>query len=211
MKKKLNLGLSVLAAACLLSGLFSCAPPASNISPVSNITTSTPAQNTTPVVSSRPEVPEGNPIITMQIRTLLGGTFEKLDIYSSGEVLDVKDTNLRMPPPEGPTRVWRTGQIQAEEFNSLIQLFQSSEFASLNNSYVFPGKPIVGGPAGGFTQSDAGYTFSINYTGLQKSVSAFGYMVAGDMPYPLGELLLKIRAVIDNDTQEVYREHIKYD
>lgn len=47
MKNKLHLGLSVLGAACLLSGQFACAPPVSTISPASNATKSTPAQNTT--------------------------------------------------------------------------------------------------------------------------------------------------------------------
>lgn len=163
-------------------------------------------------VPSRPDIPAQAPVISMQIRTLLGGTFEKLDIYNDGIVLDVKDTFLRMPQPEGPTRVWRKGQIQTEELNSLIQLFQSSEFASLNSSYVFPGKPtepLEGPPLNGRTFGDAGYGFSINSTGLQKTVGTFGYLATEDMPYPLGELSTKLRAVVDQKTTEVYREHIK--
>lgn len=188
--------------AVYLSGYRSSALPARTPPPVS------PA----PVVASRPEIPVGTPVISMQIRALMGGTFEKLDIYDDGTVLDVKDTNLRMSPPEGPTRVWRKGLIQAEELNGLIRLFQSSEFASLNSSYVFPGEPtapLQGPPLNGRVFGDAGYGFTINSTGLQKTVGTFGYLAPGDMPYPLGELYTKLRAVVDEKTSEVYREHIQ--
>ncbi len=162
------------------------------------------SKNTTTGISTRPDIPQGNPIITLDIRTLLGGTFEKLDIYDDGTVLDVKDTFLRMPPPEGPTRVWRKGHIQTEELNGLIRLFQTSAFAGLVKSYNFAENLTPP-----FSMGDGGYTFTINSTVLQKSVTAFGYLTTTDMPYPLNEIYAKLRAIIDGKTQEVFREHIQ--
>ena len=167
---------------------------------------------------SRIEIPEGAPIIAMELDFMMMGESDKLYLYDDGGVLYVEEKNLRMPTREyPPTRVWEKGQIQAEEMSSLIRLFQTSEFAELDEYYHFSGKPmepIEGAPIGGFTMGDGSFIFSINYGDLQKTVTAFGYLTPDhgitypDMPYPLNEIYERLRVIIDDKTQEVYRESI---
>ena len=62
--------------------------------------------------------------------------------------------------------------------------------------------------------SDMSCTISINYGNLQKTVKAFGYltpdndMTYPDIPYPLNEIYERLRAIIEDKTEEVYRESI---
>lgn len=164
------------------------------------------------------EIPEGEPIIAMELDFVMRGVFEKLYLYDDGVVLYVEEKNLRMPTPEcPPTRTWNTGIISKEDLNGLIQLFQTGEFAELDKYYQFSGKPmepIEGVPTGGFTMGDGSFTFSINYGDIQKTVTALGYLTPDhgltypDMPYPLDEIYQKLKQVIDN-TKEVYSEPIQ--
>jgi hypothetical protein len=167
----------------------------------------------------RIEIPEGWPIIAMEFDFVMRGEFDKLYLYGDGTVLYVEEKNLRMPTPEyPPTRAWNKGQIQLEELNKLTLLFQTGEFAGLDDYYQFPGEPmepIEGTPSGGFTMGDGSFTFSVNYGDLQKTVSALGYltpdqgMTYPDMPYPLNEIYERLRVIIDDNTEEIYREPIQ--
>ena len=171
--------------------------------------------NPVPVI----EIPEGEPVIAMNLDFVMRGESSKLYLYDDGGVLYVEEKNLRMPTREyPPTRVWGKGQIQAEELSSLIRLFQTGEFAELDKYYQFSGKPmepIEGVPTGGFTMGDGSFTFSINYGDLQKTVTAFGYLTPDhgitypDMPYPLNEIYKKLKQIIENSTKEVYSEPIQ--
>lgn len=164
-------------------------------------------------------IPESEPIIAMELVFLMRGKFCKLYLYDESSVLYVEEKNLRMPTQEyPPTRVWYKGQIQPEELNSLIRLFQTGEFAELYEYYQFSGKPmepIEGAPTGGFTIGDGSFTFSVNYGDLQKTVTAFGYLTSDhgltypDMPYPLNEIYKQLKQIIDNKTELVYEESIK--
>ncbi len=165
------------------------------------------------------EIPEETPVIAMELDFVMRGEFDKLYLYDDGGVLYIKEKNLRMPVPEyPPTRVWSQGQIEVEELNSLIRLFQTDEFTGMEEYYKFPGKPmepIEGVPPGGFTMGDGKFTFHVDYADLQKTVTAFGYLTPDhgitypDMTYPLNEIYKRLRVVIDDKIQEVYREPIK--
>lgn len=167
----------------------------------------------------RIEIPEGTPVIAMELDFVMRGEFGKLYVYDDGGALYVEEKNLRMPTPEHPpTRVWNKGQIHVEEVSSLIQLFQTDEFAGLDDYYQFSGKPMEpkeGVPTGGFTMGDGSFTFYINYEDLRKSVIAFGYLTPDhgitypDMPYPLDEIYKRLRVIIDDKTREVYQESIQ--
>lgn len=167
----------------------------------------------------RIEIPEGAPVIAMQLDFVMRGVFEKLYLYDDGAVLYVEEKNLRMPTPEyPPTRIWNKGQIPVEELNSLILLFQTDEFAGMDDYYQFSGKPmepIEGAPPGGFTMGDGSFKFSIDYGDLHKTVWALGYLTPDhgitypDMPYPLDEIYKRLRVIINDKTQEVYQESIQ--
>ncbi len=169
--------------------------------------------------SPKIEIPEGTPVIAMQLDFVMRGLFEKLYLYDDGSVLYVEEKNLRLPSTETPpTRVWYKGQIQAETLNSLIQLFQTAEFAGMNDYYQFSGipmQPIKGAPAGGFSVGDGTFKFTIDSGDLQKTVAALGYVTPDhgltypDMPYPLNEIYQKLKQVMINNTKEVYSELIQ--
>ncbi|MBI2853108.1 MAG: hypothetical protein HYX84_08465 [Chloroflexi bacterium] len=165
------------------------------------------------------DVPEGDPIIGIELDFVIRGEFAKLFLYDSGAVLYIEEKNLRMSMPEAPpTRVWKTGKIDAGELSNLIELFQTAEFAALDAYYQFPGKPIEpieGVPAGGFTIGDGKFTFSIDHEDVKRTVTAFGYLTPDkgltypDMPYPLNEIYKGLKGIAENRTEEVYSEPIR--
>lgn len=161
------------------------------------------------------DIPEGNPVIYEKIEYIMRGEFSYLYIYGDGSIIYIEEKGLRFPSPEYPaTRTWRTSKFTAEQLDSLLAYFENSGLDKLEDRYSFPGKPIEGGPAGGFTTGDMGFTISINSENLSKTVTAFGYLTPDrgetypDMPPPLNEIYEKLR-VIALGTDEVARENIK--
>ncbi|MDP2730852.1 MAG: hypothetical protein Q8O55_10280 [Dehalococcoidales bacterium] len=171
--------------------------------------------NSTPKI----QIPEDAPVVATQLDFVMRGEFDKLYLYDDGTVVYVEEKNLRMPVPENPpVRIWSKGQIRSEELTEILRLFQTTEFAELGDYYQFPGQPmdpIPGVPPGGFTMGDGKFTFHVDYSDLQKTVTAFGYLTPDhgitypDMPYPLNELYKRLRVVIDDKIREVYREAIQ--
>lgn len=165
------------------------------------------------------EIPEGTPVVAMELDFVMRGQFDKLYLYDNGAVLYVEEKNLREPSREyPPIRVWSKGEIPVEELNSLIRLFQTAEFAGMNDYYQFSGipmQPIKGAPAGGFSVGDGTFKFTIDSGDLQKTVAALGYVTPDhgltypDMPYPLNEIYQKLKQVMINNTKEVYSEPIQ--
>ncbi len=165
------------------------------------------------------EIPEGTPVIAMELSFVMRGQAEKLYLYDDGNVLYVEEKNMRISSPEAPpTRVWYQGQIHTEDLNSLIRLFQTTEFGGMEKYYQFSGspmEPIAGAPAGCFTMGDGSFKFSIDYGDLHKTVWALGYLTPDhgitypDMPYPLDEIYEKLKQIIVNKTREVYSEPIQ--
>lgn len=159
------------------------------------------------------DIPEGSPVIAMDVDRIMAGESDDLYIYEDGSIIYVEEKNLRMPTREyPPTRIWKPGKIQEEELNSLLEFIKSSGFGELEDSYQFPGKPIEGG---GFTMGDMGCTIYVNYGDLHSKVSASGYltpdhgMTYPDMPYPLNEIYSKLKHIAENKTEEIYRERIR--
>jgi hypothetical protein len=158
------------------------------------------------------ELPEGTPIVAEKLDFVMRGRLDRIYIYGEGSVVYVQDIDMRLSGPENPpTRIWRTGRLQADQFKQIIELFRSSEFAALEMNYQFPGKPIEGG---GFTTGDMSCALSIVYGDLNKSVIASGYLTPDngatypDMPYPINELYAKLTELVLNQTKEVARERV---
>ena len=157
-------------------------------------------------------LPEGTPIMEERLDFVMRGRFDRLYLYEDGSVVHVQYINMRLSGPDNPpTRIWRTGRVQADQFNQIIELFRSSQFAALEKNYQFPGKPIEGG---GFTAGDVSCTLSIAYGDLSKSVTASGYLTPDhdatypDMPYPINELYAKLTDLVSSQTKEVAREGV---
>jgi hypothetical protein len=160
------------------------------------------------------DIPESNPVIHEKLDYIMRGEFNYLYIYEDGSIIYIEENGLRMPSPgHPPTRTWKTGELQPEQLNSLLEYLKNSGLEKLDEHYQFPGKPIEGGPAGGFSMGDMGFTISINHENLNKTVTAFGYLTPDhgetypDMPSPLNEIYIKLRA-ISLETKEVARENI---
>jgi hypothetical protein len=158
------------------------------------------------------KIPEGEPIIiAMELDFVMGGKFSELHIYGDGTVIYREDKGLRMWTLEHPpTRTWKTGLLQEEELNNLIDFFKNSKFDELDAYYQYPDPS-----SGGGVTSDMYCTISISSGNFSNTVKTFGYltpdegMTYPDMPYPLNEIYKRLRVIIDDKTEEVYRGLIK--
>jgi hypothetical protein len=159
-------------------------------------------------------IPEGNPVVYEKLEYIMRGEFKYLYFYEDGSIIYIEEKGLRMPSPgHPPTRTWSTGKFTQEQLDRLLAYLENSGLDKLEERYIFPGKPIEGGPAGGITQGDMGFTISVSSDNLSKTVTAFGYLTPDngetypDMPSPLNEIYVKLRAIAAT-TEEVYQENI---
>jgi hypothetical protein len=204
----------------LLSIPIACARP-TDVEPVPDIQmpAATPdTENPIPRLASPPvgvSIPEGDPVIFERRDYVMRGQFSFLYVYEDGSILFIEEEGLRMATSQTPAiRTWKRGELPPEELDNLIQLFTSSGFKKLDEYYKFPGEPIKGGPAGGFRMGDMGFTVSINYGSLSKTVTAIGYLTPDggetypDMPSPLDKIYMHLRAAA-LQTNEVATENVQ--
>jgi len=205
----------------LLSIPIACARP-TNVEPAPD--TQTPAATQAsefliPRLASPPpsgvSIPEGNPVIFERRDYVMRGQFSFLYVYEDGSILFIEEEGLRMATSQNPAiRTWKTGKLQSQGLDSLMKLFTGSGFKKLDEYYKFPGEPIKGGPAGGFRMGDMGFTVSINYGSLSKTVTAIGYLTPDggetypDMPSPLNKIYVQLQAAT-LQTNEVAAENIQ--
>jgi hypothetical protein len=175
-------------------------------------TNSTTLTTISPTPIQQIQIPEGVPLITAELDYRMRGEIDSLYIYEDGSVIYIEEKGLRLPTPGNPaTRTWKTGKLLGEELNSLMEFINNSGFNKLNEYYRFPGKP----EGSGMTYSDGDFDFYFSYGGLQKKVTAVGYLTPDhgkaypDMPYPLNELYVKLRDIALNHTDEVLKEDIQ--
>jgi hypothetical protein len=163
-------------------------------------------------------IPAGKPVLSEELDYVMRGQFDYLFIWENGDVLYIEETGLRIPTKENPpSRIWKKGKLQPADLTALLEYLKGSSLDKLDTYYPFAGKPlepIDGLPEGGFTTGDMGFSVSVDYGGLNKTVTAFGYLTPDngetypDMPYPLNEIYTKLRA-LSSSTQEVTREKIQ--
>ena len=164
--------------------------------------------NRAPVI----DIPEGEPVIVMDILFSMGGEESQLAIYEDGTVIYHEDKGLRPPPlpGESATRTWKKGVLRQDELNSLIDFFKSVQFDELDEYYKSPGASGEGGVI-----SDLYCTISINSGDYNNTVTAFGYFPPDkispypSLPYPLGDIYMELKQIIENRMEEVYSETIK--
>lgn len=214
MKKLVFLVTMVLVTLLLITSVAGCRQ---SPAPTTTPDTKTPdTESPIPRLASPPPVgvsiPEGNPVIYERRDYVMRGQFNFLYVYEDGSILFIEEKGLRMATSQNPaTRTWKTGKLQPEELDDLIQLFTSSGFKKLDGYYKFPGKPTAGG---GFTMGDMSFTVYINLDSLSKTVTALGYLTPDggetypDMPSPLDRIYVKLRAAA-LQTNEVAVENIQ--
>lgn len=217
MKRLIVLCMITLAIPLLITSVTGCQQPSAP-SPAPG-TQMPSAESPIPRLASPPpsgvSIPEGDPVIYERRDYVMRGQFSFLYIYDDGSILFIEEKGLRMATSQNPaTRTWKTGKLQPEELDNLVRLFTSSGFKKLDEYYKFPGEPIKGGPAGGFRMGDMGFTASINYGSLSKTVTALGYLTPDggetypDMPSPLNKIYVQLRSAA-RQTNEVAVENIQ--
>lgn len=205
MKKLVFLCMITLVSLLLITSVTGCRQSPAPIPAPGPAAGATASESLIPRLASPPPVgvsiPEGNPVIFERRDYVMRGQFSFLYVYEDGSILFIEEKGLRMATSQNPaTRIWKTGQLQPQELDNLMQLFTSSGFKKLDKYYKFPGEPIKGGPAGGFRMGDMGFTVSINHGSLSKTVTAIGYLTPDggetypDMPSPLNKIYVQLRA-----------------
>jgi hypothetical protein len=159
-------------------------------------------------------IPEGNPVIYEKLDYIMRGEFTYLYIYEDGSIIYIEEKGLRISMRENPpTRIWKTGKLTNEQLDCLLEYFKNSGLEGLDGNYQFPGKPIEGGPSGGLTTGDMGFTLIVDSRNISKTVTAYGYLTTDhgqtypDMPSPLNEIYCRLR-VLALTTENVYQESI---
>jgi hypothetical protein len=156
-------------------------------------------------------IPEGNPVIYEKLDYVMRGEFCYLYIYGDGSIIYIEEKGLRLPVAgHPPIRIWKTGKLQLEELNNLLEFIKNSGFEKLEEYYKFPGKP---NEFGDMSFGDISCIITINYEGLFKKEGTLGYLTPDrgltypDMPYPLNDIYVKLRAIAQG-TKEVARKNI---
>jgi len=159
-------------------------------------------------------IPAGPPVVAEELTYTMRGEKDSLSIYADGSVIYIEEKGLRMPIPGHPAvRTWNTGKRSPEELNRLMDYLNNSGFNELDESYLFPGKPVEGSPSG-IISGEGSFKFTINSDKIQKTVTAFGYLTPDhdetypEMPSPLNEIYRRLR-IIALSTQEVTKENIQ--
>jgi hypothetical protein len=158
-------------------------------------------------------LPEGSPILVEDLWFVMRGRFDRLYFYEDGNIVFTQDINLRIQTPQAPpTRIWRTGKLDDSELEQVLGFFRLTEFAALEDEYQFPGKQREDGA---MEAGDMIFTVSIDFDGVNKSVTAANYLTPDnnetypDMPYPLNDIYVALKNVVSDSTVEVARERIK--
>ncbi len=176
----------------LLAGFATCAP---NGLPLGG--------NQSIAVPWKIRVPAGKPLVFETIDHVMAGNDSNLYIFPNGTIIFFEETHLRLSTPQAPpTRIWKTGKIDAGDLNQLLVLVQSEQFAALNSSYVVFGPSV----AGGGPMADAIVTFSVEWSTVNKTVTTYA-LSTDRMPPPLGDIYLRLQNISAN-TAEVAQERI---
>jgi len=155
------------------------------------------------------EIPEGEPVITMNLTNPLQGTSSLLSIYGDGTVISRQDDwfNIGLGNEDYPaTSVWKTGMLAPEKLGELTAMCMDSAFLALEESYQSESA------VGSGTTGKINFIVSFSHESIKKTVRALGYLnpldstPASRPPYPLDIIAEKLTDIYENMTEEIYRE-----
>jgi hypothetical protein len=159
-------------------------------------------------------IPEGDPVVVMEITHIMRGTQSHLAIYINGNIVYFEEDNTRIATFRNPPmRIWKVGVIPEEDLNILLELLKNGGLVDLSSYYQFSGQTATNG---GYIRGDMIFTIITDYGDLRKTVTADGYLdymtpVPGityeHMPYPLDEIYQRFINIVLN-TKEVARQRI---
>jgi hypothetical protein len=164
------------------------------------------------IVPGEITVPQGSPVIVMCTASRNASIKDYLYIYSGREVIAVFEGEARPDLGRQAFRFWKKSLLPAEQFDSLVQLFEDKQ-AELKDNYRFAGYPNWDNTT---MTGDMDTYLSIDYQGITKNVEAVGYLSSysnyfngtyAGMPSPLAEICQTLNDIALN-SQTVLRENL---
>ena len=166
------------------------------------------------------EIPEGEPLVIMDVSFPEGGALSQLSIYEDGTVIHVRDwagTGLRLG--DAFTRTWRTGKLKTSEIDSFFSYLETLDFNDIETTYISErlSELVLANVADDVSEIslETGNYIKISADNgrVDNVVAAFGYVQGGidlvyGLPYPVNFIYTELTDIIDNDTEEVLVEEL---
>ena len=167
------------------------------------------------------EVPEGDPLVLMDINNPETGTTSQLSVYEDGTVIYVEDSELEVPVVEGDEyiRTWRTGKASSGDIDYFFDYLDSVDFNEIEHAFLSPdieerfetstGRP----PSLGIGVSKDYIRIYADNSVVNNTIYALGFFTPGsepysELPYPINFIYMELIDIIENDTEEVLVEEL---
>jgi hypothetical protein len=166
------------------------------------------------------EIPEGDPLVLMDINNPEAGTLSQLSIYEDGAVLYVEDSGLEMPVQQGDkyTRTWRTGKVSSEDIDYFFDYLDSISFNEIKQTYLSPDieKRFETNPAHpslGIGESEDYIRIYADNDVVNNTIYAIGFFEPSsesysELPYPVNFIYAELADIIENNTEEALVEEL---
>jgi hypothetical protein len=166
------------------------------------------------------EIPEGDPLVLMDINNPEAGTLSQLSIYEDGTVIYVEDSGLEMPVQQGDEyiRTWRTGTLDAAEIEDFFSVLDSVDFNKIEHAYLSPDieKRFETNPAHpsiGIGESEDYIRIYADNDVVNNTIYAIGFFKPGsepysELPYPVNFIYAELADIIENNTEEALVEEL---
>jgi hypothetical protein len=157
-------------------------------------------------------IPEGKPMISMDINNPEAKTLTQVFVYEDGTVIHAVDSAAALPVTAGDTftRTWRTGTITSGEIDSLFAYLESVGFDDIEYAFV------SSGAEGNVVQWGAEDYIRISAENSETDniIAAIGYLEADSTPYselpePVGGIYEKLAEIIAETQQALVEELTK--
>ena len=166
------------------------------------------------------EMPEGEPMVLIDINIPERRTLSQLSIYENGTVIFVEDSDIEMPMQQGDDyiRTWRTGKVDSGDLDYFFSYLDSIDFYEIETTFISPdayeGIPDDRGAShvvpGGLI--DYVRIFADNNQ-TENAIEAIGYISnntdpGAELPYPVNFIYAELVDIIENNTEEVMVEEL---
>ena len=166
------------------------------------------------------EIPEGDPMVLMDINNPETGTISQLSLYEDGTVIYVEDTGLEVPVIQGDdyTRTWRTGKAGSGDIEYFFDYLESVDFNEIEHAFLSPDieerfETGSGRPKLDFGGVDDYIRIFANNNVVDNTIYAIGFFAPDSesyskLPYPVNFIYTELIDIIENDTEEVLVEEL---
>ncbi len=145
---------------------------------------------------------QSDQVIADRLYDIKKGEFTYLAIYEDGSLWAIQMKGLNGPVSQH-LRIEKTGKLDKGESDSLLEFFETSGFDKLNKN----NQPAISPIGGNTTLSDVHYSVSVRlgssyrYVMANNYVSPDGGKTYPDMPYPLNEIYVRLKAIANSKTK----------